>query len=85
VYYYGPAETDGQTVNLLLGTDDGSLDRRPVTDLAQLWATDPPQIVFFNFVETSVSVGTAMSDLPAALVVTQHDSDATEARRSVLA
>ena len=85
VYYYGPAETDGQTVTLLLNTDDGGLERRPATDLAQLWAAEPPQIVFFNFVETSVSVGAAMSNLPAALVVTQNGSDSAEARRSALA
>ncbi len=83
VYYYGPAESDGKTLTLLLDGAQG-IDRRPVTALAQLWQADPPQIVFCNLVGEPVSPGVALSGLTVPLAITQNGSDPTEARRAVL-
>ena len=84
VYYYGPAEHDGKTLHLLLDTNRGGTDKRPAVELAQIWGSDPPQIVFFNFVGDRVSTGTALSGLPAPLVITQNGTDPGEARRTAL-
>jgi hypothetical protein len=45
VYYYGPANGDGVTLQLHL--EDGLLD---VTDLPRLWRK-PPQVLFLNLLE----------------------------------
>ena len=84
VYYYGPAEHDEETLYLLLDTDQGDIDKRPATDLFQIWRSDPPQIVFFNFIGNQVSTGTALSGLHAPLIITQNGTDPSEARRSAL-
>ena len=83
VYYYGPAENDGQTLALLFNSDNG-IEQRPITDLAQLWERNPPEVVFFNFVDNGVSTGTALSQLHAPLIISQNGADSTEARRSAL-
>lgn len=84
VYYYGPMENEGQTLTLLLDGPQG-VDRRPVTALSQLWQGNPPRILFFNIVGSSVSTGTAMSALSAPLVITQSSVNARDARQAVLA
>jgi hypothetical protein len=84
VYYYGPAEHDGETFHLLLDTGQGGTDKRPVADLAHIWGSDPPQIVFFNFIGNHVSAGTAFSGLHAPLIITQNGTDPSEARRTAL-
>jgi hypothetical protein len=83
VYYYGPAESDGTTLTLLLDGAQGT-DRRLVTVLAQLWQADPPQIVFCNLVGESVSPGVALSGLTVPLAITQSSVEPTEARQTVL-
>ena len=84
VYYYGPAEYDGETLHLLLDTDQGDIDKRPAPDLSQIWGSDLPRIVFFNFVGDQVSTGTALSGLRAPLIITQNGTDPSEARRTAL-
>jgi hypothetical protein len=84
VYYYGPAESDGKTLTLSLDGPQG-IDRRPVSELAQLWQADPPQIVFCNLVGEQVSSGMALSELNVSLAITQNGVDPAEARRAALA
>ena len=43
VYYYGPAESDGTTLTLLLDGVQGDIDRRPIATLSQAWGAQPPQ------------------------------------------
>ena len=46
VYYYGPAESDGTTLTLLLDGVQGDIDRRPIATLSQAWGAQPPQLLF---------------------------------------
>jgi hypothetical protein len=84
VYYYGPAESDGATLTLLLDGSQGDIDRRPVTALAQVWGTQPPHILFCNFVGSSVSSGMALGSLQLPLIISQSGVDEREARRAAL-
>lgn len=66
---------------------DGShgVDRRPVTALADLWRTEPPQVVFCNLMGEPVAPGVALSGLNVPLAITQNGADPAEARRAALA
>ena len=72
VYYYGPAESDGTTLTLLLDGVQGDIDRRPIATLSQAWGAQPPQLLFCNFVGASVSPGTALSSLQLPLMISQN-------------
>ena len=84
IYYYGYAESSEHTLNLIFETDQGDLEQRPITDLIDLWISNPPQIVFFNLLGDHILTGTTVSDLRASLVITQTSADPREARRSAL-
>ena len=85
MYYYGPAERDGQTLTLLLDDDQGNIDRRSLSELAQLWQTHPPDVLFCNIVaETPMTMGTTASNLNVPLVITQSSTEPVEARRAAL-
>jgi TIR domain len=85
VYYYGPAESDGTTLTLLLDGAQGDIDRRPVATLSQVWGAQPPQLLFCNFVGASVLAGTALGHLQLPLMISQSGVDARDARRAALA
>jgi hypothetical protein len=84
VYYYGPGESDGTTLTLLLDGAQGAIDRRPVATLSQVWGAQPPQLFFGNFFGTSVSPGTTLGSLQLPLMISQSGVDAREARRAAL-
>ena len=84
VYYYGPGESDGTTLTLLLDGAQGDVDRRPVATLSQVWGAQPPQLLFCNFVGAPVSPGTALGSLQLPLIISQSGVDAREARRAAL-
>jgi hypothetical protein len=84
VYYYGPAESDGTTLTLLLDGVQGDIDRRPIATLSQAWGAQPPQLLFCNFVGAPVSPGTALGSLQLPLMISQNGVDAHDARRTVL-
>ncbi|WP_089945404.1 toll/interleukin-1 receptor domain-containing protein [Candidatus Entotheonella palauensis] len=84
VYYYGSADGDGHTLRMRLDDGSGGVDARPVTDLATLWGSHPPQVLFCNLVEQPVAPGIAMGALDVPLIMTQHSPQATEARRAAL-
>lgn len=81
LYYYGPAQNDGQTLRLQL--DDGPLD---VSELPNLWRR-APQIVFLNLLEdSSAGWGSALaalhSQLPLLIAQTSNPADAEPASQS---
>ncbi len=81
LYYYGPAQSDGQTLRLQL--DDGPLE---VSDLTTFWKR-APQIVFFNLLEdSSPGWGSALaalhSQLPLLIAQTSNPADAEQARQA---
>jgi len=84
IYYYGPADSDGTTLTLLLDDAPGRIDRRPVTALAQVWGATPPQLMFCNIVGTPVAPNTALADLHLPLVISQYGVEARQARQAAL-
>jgi hypothetical protein len=85
VYYYGPADSDGSELLLHFDAPDGQMERRPLTDLAQVWGAHPPDILFCNVLGQHVPSGTVLADVPGSLRIVQYSHDATTARRAALA
>lgn len=85
VYYYGPAELAGEQLLLHFDGPGGQVERRPVTDLAQVWGDAPPTVLFCNALNGAQPAGLALAQMPGPLRIVQTSHDATAARRAALA